>query len=100
MAHQNITRKAYISEPVEGKQNMKTVKNFLTEKFPNMKDFPNAHRISIFERGSLIGAIDAYNDGQHSSTLRCISQKGKLLVMTKECFLKLRKINNTWSEII
>ena len=93
-------KKPYMKEVIEGRQSIKTVQNTLTKKFPHIKDFPVAHNISIFEKGSMVGDNDALSkDNLHSSTLTCYSQKGKLLAMPKESFLKLCKIGVTWGEI-
>lgn len=89
-----------MKEVIEGKQSIKPVQNIFTKKFPHMKDFPVAHSISIFERGSMVGDNDALSkDNLHTSTLKCYSQKGKLLAMPKESFLKLCKIGVSWGEV-
>ena len=57
------------------------VENVLTKKFPDMKDFPTKHHISIFEPGSLIGEDDTYLGDTYSTTVSCSTKKGTLLTM-------------------
>ena len=63
-----------------------------------MKDQPIAHRVSIFERGSMIGDLDVFL-GRHQGTLSCHSMTGKLLLLPKAQFMKVRKVPRSWWQV-
>ena len=76
-------RKQAVLQLKKGEERQK-VDNIFTKKFPDMKDFPYAQKISIFEKQSFIGEDDLFNGKNHSATLKCLSQKGTLFKMHKE----------------
>ena len=63
-------------------------------------NLPNVFRMTIFEKGSLLGAEDLLNKTCRMATLTCTSQKGSLLALPCETFLKLRKIEHAWDEVL
>ena len=71
----------------------------MTKKFPNLKDFPQQHKISLFEAGSLIGLDDLYHEQDYTTTLTCSTQKGHLFGMKKDQFLKLSKNPYIWNKV-
>ena len=65
-----------------------------------MKDLPSNQKITIFEPRSLFGYDDLlYKEGFHSTTVKCTSMKGRLFLMRKEQFFRLRKSQNSWHEV-
>ena len=48
----------------------------------------------------MVGQEDVYRDSPYSCTLKCHSQKGTLLLFPKEVFMKLRKIDVSWQEVL
>ena len=64
-----------------------------------MKDFPDAQHVSILERGAMIGEEDIYRK-THSSTLTCHTQKGTLLVFPRMSFMKLKRLDVAWDEVL
>ena len=77
-----------------------TVTNVLNEKFPHIKDFPQAQHIALLQKGSMVGQEDVYRNARYSCSLICHSQKGTLFAFPKTDFMKLRKLDIAWSEIL
>ena len=71
----------------------------LSKKFPELKDFPKAQKISIFEVSSLIGENDVYSVDKHTSALECTSKHGILFAMSKDQFFKLKKSQKSWENV-
>ena len=66
--------------------------NILTEKLPHMEDFPTEQKVSLFERGAMLGEEDLTKSDQiHSTTVTCHSKTGKLLKLSYSMLLNLRK---------
>ena len=75
------------------------MQNVLSKKFPELKDFPEAQEISIFEVSSLIGENDVFKEEKYTSTLRCTSKHGTLFAMNKDQFFKLKKSQKSWDNV-
>jgi hypothetical protein len=55
--------------------------------------------LTLCGKGMLIGDSDVLNDQNFTFSLKCVSQKGALLVMTKQQFLSIRSKNHAWMNI-
>jgi CRP-like cAMP-binding protein len=62
-------------------------------------DFNNSQVLTLCGKGMLIGDSDVLNDQNFTFSLKCVSQKGALLVMTKQQFLSIRSKNHAWMNI-
>ena len=98
LKHEDKRKQAELQVPKGEKK--PNVTNVLNEKFPHIKDFPQAQRIAILQRGSMVGQEDAYRNGRCSTSLICHSQKGTLFTYPKNDFMKLRKLDIAWAEIL
>ena len=72
----------------------------LTKKLPHMQDLPSTFRMTIFEKGSLLGAEDLLNKTCRKATLTCSSIKGSLYSLPCEVFLMLSKIEPAWDAVL
>ena len=77
-----------------------TIPNTLNEKFPHIKDFPKNQEISIFQRGTMIGDDDVFNEGPCTTSLSCHTQTGQLLSFPGKKFMRLKKNEAAWTEIL
>ena len=97
--HEDKRRAAALQTLVKGEEKVK-VTNVLTEKHRHIEDFPIDQHISIFEKGSMIGDADVFSGKVYQSTVKCNSQKGILLKMPRNGFLRLRKTQTAWQEVL
>lgn len=65
-------RKRTVLQLKKGEE-MQKATNILTQKFPDMKDFPSTHKISVFGRNCFIGEDDLFRGGKHTTTVKCLS---------------------------
>ena len=65
-----------------------------------MKDFPVAQDVGIYERCAMLGEEDVVSGNTYETTVKCCSQKGKLLVFAAENFMKLKRYQSAWLEIL
>jgi hypothetical protein len=61
----------------------------LVRKLPELRNLPKLFKIVIYGEGSLIGQEDMIDKEFYTCSLRCMSQKGKLLCIKKSDFLAL-----------
>ena len=71
----------------------------LAKKFTELQSIPNKYKITIYGPGSLIGEEDIINRKYYSSTLRCLSQKGRLYRMKIEDFQHFKNSHDSWMQI-
>lgn len=57
-------------------------------------------RISVFDRGSMIGAEDAFYARRYTANLQCITQKGTVLALSRDNFMKLNRFENVWNLVL
>lgn len=60
--------------------------NILASKLTEIRDIPNAQRLSIFGPGTILGEEDFLKREKHSCTLKCNSMSGKLFKITADLF--------------
>ena len=77
---QKEKRKDFIIKILEehgGKPRMVS-NNTLEKRLTEVNYIPDYHRLSIFQKGSLVAEEDVLNKEKYSYTLKCYSTKGKL----------------------
>lgn len=98
LAHKNIKN----VERINRMMGLKTVKrdiqqsqNILAQKFPEVEDLPNVHKLSIYGPGCLIGEEDVLYSTTYSCTVSCYSTKGVVFAINKEDFIKLLSLEKS-----
>jgi hypothetical protein len=74
--------------------------NILAKRLPELQDFPQQHKLSIYGVGCLLGEEDVIARRPFSCNLRCYSTKGVLYEIKKEHFILLMHSQESKAAII
>ena len=67
-----MTKAAVLNRNAKKLEDTGAKEHLISKKMPHMKDFPMSHKISKYERGTMVGDLDVLM-GVHQGTLRCYS---------------------------
>lgn len=77
----------------------------MQRKLSEMQDLPRDQKVVVYGKGSLVGEEDLLGLEDQESFVRsgslvCVSERGKLLRMTRDQFLHLQHIDTVWNRVL